>query len=194
VRDHLEDPAPVVMNPLYVLAFFSVIAGYVGLPQVWGDAFGIPESNSLANFLAPAVAAGEPHHLAHSTEYMMAAGAVGLAGVGALLAWYLYVRRPELPGKLAASLAVLYRLLLNKYYVDEVYDALIVRPTVKLSDRVLFRLIDAGLIDSVIVDGSARTVWTVADGVLKRVQTGFTQSYLFLMIVGAVAIVGYLLR
>ena len=194
VRDHLEDPAPVVMNPLYVLAFFSIIAGYVGLPQVWGDAFGIPESNSLANFLAPAIAAGEPHHLEHSTEYLMAVGAVGIAGAGALLAWYLYVRRPELPGKLAASLATFYRLLINKYYVDEIYDALIVRPTVRLSDRVLYRLVDAGLIDSVIVDGSARTVWAVADNVLKRVQTGFAQSYLFLMIVGAVAIVGYLLR
>ena len=194
VRDHLEDPAPVVMNPLYVLAFFSIIAGYVGLPQVWGDAFGIPESNSLANFLAPAVAAGEPHHLGHSTEYLMAVGAVGIAGVGALLAWYFYVRRPDLPGKLAASLAALYQLLLNKYYVDEVYDALVVRPTVRFSDRVLFRLVDAGLIDGVVVDGSARTVWALADGMLKRVQTGFAQSYLFLMIVGAVAIVGYLLR
>jgi NADH-quinone oxidoreductase subunit L len=124
----------------------------------------------------------------------MAAGAVGMAGAGALLAWYLYVRRPELPGKLAASLATFHRLLLNKYYVDEIYDALIVRPTVRLSDRVLFRLVDAGLIDGVVVDGSARTVWAFADGVLKRFQSGFTQSYLFLMVVGAVAIVGYLLR
>ena len=124
----------------------------------------------------------------------MAIGAVAIAGAGALLAWYLYVRRPELPVKLAASLSTFYRLLLNKYYVDEIYDWAIVRPTVWLSDRVLFRLIDAGLIDSVLVDGSARTVWTVADGALKRIQTGFPQSYLFLMIVGAAAIVGYLLR
>jgi NADH-quinone oxidoreductase subunit L len=183
------------MNPLYVLAFFSIFAGFVGLPQVWGDLFfGLEKSNSLANFLAPAVAAGEPHHLEHSTEYLMAAAAVGLASAGALLAWYLYVHRPELPGKLATSLATFYRLLLNKYYVDEIYDALIVRPTVGLSDRVLFRLVDAGLIDGVVVDGSARTVWAFADGMLKRFQTGFAQSYLFLMIVGAVAIVGYLLR
>ena len=74
------------------------------------------------------------------------------------------------------------------------YDALVVRPTVALSDRVFFRVVDAGLIDRVIVDGSANTVRSFADGVLKRFQTGFAQSYLFLMIVGAIAIVGYLLR
>jgi NADH-quinone oxidoreductase subunit L len=194
VREHIEEPSGWVVNPLWVLAFFAVVAGFVGLPQVWGDLFGIPESNSLANFLAPAVAAGEPHHLEHSVEYGMAGAAVLAAGIGATLAWYLYVRRPELSKRLAGSLAGLHRLLLNKYWVDEFYDAVIVRPTVKLSDRVLYRVVDAGLIDGVGADGTARTVRMLADGALKYAQTGFTQSYIFVMVVGAVAIVGYLLR
>jgi NADH-quinone oxidoreductase subunit L len=182
------------MNPLYVLAFFSVFAGYVGLPQVWGDLFGIPDSNSLANYLAPAMAASEPHALEHSTEYAMAGAAVGLALAGIALAWLLYVRRPELPARITAAFAGFYRLLLNKYYVDEIYDATIVRPTVQISDKVLFRAVDAGLIDGVGINGTARLVRSVAANGLKYVQTGFTQSYVFLMIIGTVAIIGYLLR
>jgi NADH-quinone oxidoreductase subunit L len=194
LRHHLEDPGPTVMWPLYVLAFFSFSSGFVGLPQVWGDLLGIPNSDSLGNFLAPALAAGEAHALEHSEEYAMAGSAVMVAAAGLALAIFLYWRRPDLPGRIAASLRGLYRLLVNKYYVDEVYDALIVRPTVALSDRVLFRIVDAGLIDGAAVNGSARGVRALADGALKYVQTGFTQSYVFLMIVGAVAIVGYLVR
>ena len=99
------------MNPLYVLAFFAVFAGYVGLPQVWGDLIGVEKSNSLANFLAPGLAPVEPHGLEHSTEYWMAGAAVLVAGIGAGVAWLLYVRRPELPGRIAASAAGLYRLV-----------------------------------------------------------------------------------
>ena len=84
--------------------------------------------------------------------------------------------------------------LLNKYYIDEAYDAVIVHPLVKVSDRVLFRKIDAGLIDGGLVNGTARMVRATAASGLKYAQTGFTQSYIFLMIVGAVAIVGYILR
>jgi NADH-quinone oxidoreductase subunit L len=194
LREHMKEASPVVLNPLWVLAFFSVLAGFVGLPQVWGDLFDIPHSNSLANFLSVALAAGEAHHLDHSTEYGMAASAVALAAAGAAIAWLLYVRRPELPGQLAARLGALYRLLLNKYYVDEAYDAIIVRPLVGISDRVLFRGIDAGLIDRVAVDGSAKTVRALAANGLKYAQSGLAQSYLFVMIVGAIAIVTYLVR
>jgi NADH-quinone oxidoreductase subunit L len=194
LRDHMKEPAPVVINPLWVLAFFSVVAGVVGLPQVWGDLFDIPHSNSLANFLAPAVAAGEPHHLSHSTEYWMALSAVGLAAAGAALAWLLYLRRPELPDRMATAMATLYRVLVNKYYVDEAYDAAIVRPLVRLSDRVLFRGIDAGLIDEAGVNGLAKTVRALAANGLKYAQSGLAQSYLFVMVAGAVAIVGYLIR
>ena len=194
VQSHIREPDGWVMNPLYVLAFFSVFAGYVGLPQVWGDLFGIPGSNSLANYLAPALAATEPHALEHSTEYAMAGAAVGLATAGIALAWLLYVRRPALPARIAAAVSGPYRLLLNKYYVDEVYDATIMRPTVVVSDKLLFRAVDAGLIDGVGINGTARLVRSFAANGLKYLQTGFTQSYVFLMIIGTVAIIGYLLR
>jgi NADH-quinone oxidoreductase subunit L len=191
---HIEDPNGFVLNPLWVLAFFAAVAGIAGLPQIWGDLIGIEDSNSLANFLKPALAAGEPHHIAHSTELWMAFWAVAIALTGTVLAWLLYVRKPGVPGWLAAKLSGFYRALLNKYYVDEFYDAVIVRPLVVVSDRVLFRIVDAGLIDGIGINGTARGVRAVAANGLKYAHSGLTQSYVFFMIVGAVAIVGYLLR
>ncbi len=194
VREHLHDAAPVVIGPLWVLAFFAVFAGLGGLPQVWGDLIGVPESDSLGNFLAPALAASGEHALDHATEYGLAASAVGVASVGAVLAWLLYVVRPELPARIAATFSGVYRLLLNKYWIDEIYDALIVRPLVWVSDRVLYRGVDAGLIDGVVVNGSAGLVRGLASSGLKYAQSGLTQGYIFFMIAGAVAIVAFLLR
>jgi NADH-quinone oxidoreductase subunit L len=194
IGSHIEDPGGFVINPLWVLAFFSVVAGLVGLPQVWGDVIGIDDSNSLANFLGPVLATAGPHELDHTTEYWMAFWAVAIATAGMLLAWFLYVRWPDLPGKLAGQLSGSYRMLVNKYYVDELYDAVIVRPVVAVSDRFLYRVVDAGLIDDVAINGTARMVRAVAANGLKYAHSGLTQSYVILMIGGAVAIVGYLLR
>jgi NADH-quinone oxidoreductase subunit L len=194
VREHLHDAAPVVINPLWVLAFFSVFAGLGGLPQVWGDLIGVPNSNSLGNFLAPVLAQSAPHEIEHATEYGLAVLAVGAAGAGALLAWLLYAVQPGLPERLASTFSGLYRLLLNKYWIDELYDLAIVRPLVRVSDKLLFRGIDAGLIDGVAVNGTARLVRGLAANGLKYAQSGLTQGYIFFMIAGAVAIVAFLLR
>jgi NADH-quinone oxidoreductase subunit L len=195
VREHMEDPPSTVIFPLYALAFFAVVAGFAGLPQVWGDLIpggGIEDSNSLANFLAPVFSVGEPHHIDHSTEIWLALRAVGAAAAGAALAWWLYVHEPTLPQRIAGKLGGLHRLLVEKYYVDEIYDATIVRPLVAVSDRFLYRGVDAGLIDGLAVNGLARSVRALAANGLKYVQSGFAQSYLFLMVVGASAIVTYL--
>ena len=140
------------------------------------------------------LAEGAHHAIEHATEYALAALAVGAAGTGALLAWLLYVARPALPERLAASLSGLHRLLLDKYWIDELYDAAIVRPLVRVSDRLLFRGVDAGLIDGVAVNGSARMVRGLAANGLKYAQSGLAQGYVFFMIAGAVAIVAFLLR
>jgi NADH-quinone oxidoreductase subunit L len=196
VREQMEDPPGTVIVPLYALAFFAIVAGFVGLPQVWGDLIwgGIEDSNSLANFLAPVLSVGEPHHIAHSTEIWLAVRAVAAAATGAVLAWWLYVHRPAWPEKIAERFNGLYRLLTEKYYVDEIYDASIVRPLVAVSDRLLYRGVDAGLIDGLAVNGLAHTVRAFAANGLKYVQSGFAQSYLLLMVVGAIAIVAYLVR
>jgi NADH-quinone oxidoreductase subunit L len=194
VFSHVADPNGFVLNPLWVLAFFSAAAGIVGLPQIWGDLMGIEESNSLANFLKPVFAAGEPHQIAHSTEYWMAFWAVAIALSGTALAWLLYVEKPRVPDWLAAKLSGPYRALLNKYYIDELYDAVFVRPLVWLSDRVFYRIVDARWIDGIGINGTAYGIRAFAANGLKYAQSGLTQSYIFFMIVGAVAVVGYLLR
>jgi NADH-quinone oxidoreductase subunit L len=197
VRDHASDPSGLVVNPLWVLAFFSAFAGFAGLPQVWGDLIGVENSNSLGNFLAPALATRDPFpmdQVDHATEFGIAGFAFGMGIAGLALAWLLYVRRPDLPDRIASALAGTHQLLMNKYYVDELYDAVIVRPLVKLSDRVLWRVVDDGAIDGVVVNGSARAVRAIAANGLKYAQSGLTQTYVFIMIVGTAAIVGYLIR
>ena len=192
VRDHVKEQPPVVVNPLWALAALSTLGGLLGVPEAY--AFGMKDSHSLNNFLRVVWPEGEPHHLALQTEYGMAAAAIGMGLLGLLLAHYLYVRQPAAAARMAARLQGLYRLLKNKYYVDEAYDAAIVRPLVALSDRVLFRTVDAGLIDGVAVNGLAKSIRALASGGLKYAQSGLAQSYVFYMMIGAVAILGYLLR
>ncbi len=192
-RHGIGEPANTVLVPLVVLAFFSVFAGLAGFPEVYGEQVGVPESNSLAHFLAPVVVQ-QPHHVALSTELGLAALALTLSAAGVFLAWLFYVSRPELPARLRNRISALHRLVANKYYVDEVYDALIVRPLVFLSDRVLFRGIDAGIIDGFAINGSARTVRAFASDALKYAHGGLAQGYLITMVVGTLAVLAWLLR
>jgi NADH-quinone oxidoreductase subunit L len=194
LRARIEEPNGWVSNPLWVLAGLAALAGFIGLPQTWGDVLGVSESNSLANFVGPVLAAGEPHAIEDTSGYQLAlrALAASLAGLG--FAHLLYVRRPELPGKLRKMFSVLHRLLDRKYYVDEIYDALLVRPLVAFSDRVLYRGVDVKLIDGGGVDGTAHAVRALAAHGLKYAQSGFVQSYVFLMLLGALAVVAYLVR
>jgi NADH-quinone oxidoreductase subunit L len=196
LREQMEDPPGTVVVPLYVLAAFAALAGFVGLPQAYGDLLwgGIEDSNSLAHFLAPVLAAGEPHAIEHSTEYRLALQAVAIAAAGMSLAWWLYVHKPAWPGVVARKLSGVHRVLLSKWYVDEIYDAIIVRPLVAVSDRVLHRTVDAGIIDGFAVNGTAQGVRAFAASGLKYVQSGFAQSYLIWMVAGAVVMVAYLLR
>ena len=191
----VHEPAETVRYPLYVLAVFAALAGFAGLPQVYGDWLGIPDSNSLAHFLAPVLAGGlHEVGISHGEELRLALLALGAAAAGLFAAWWLYLRNPELPGRFMQAFHGFWRLLHEKYFVDEIYDTLIVRPTVWVADRVLFRSIDAGLIDGVAVNGTARAVQGLAARGFKYAHSGLTQSYLFLMILGTVAIVGWLLR
>jgi NADH-quinone oxidoreductase subunit L len=192
-RERIHEQSPVVVNPLWVLAALSCIGGLIGFPQVYGDLLGIERSHSLSNFLGGLFPVGDAHHLEHTTEYAMAFGAISMSSVGLLLGYLFYVARPELPARLAETLSLPYRLLRDKYYVDEIYDAVIVRPLVKISDVVLYRGVDAGLIDGIAVNGTARGIRAFAAHGLKYAQSGLAQGYVFFMIAGAVAILGYLL-
>jgi len=194
VRDHVSEPSGWVVKPLWVLALLAFAGGVIGIPQVYGNWLHVESSHSLSNFLAPLMPHGEPHHLDHATEYIMALQAIGMAALGLAGAWLFYLRNPELPVRVAERFRGFYRLLFNKYWIDEIYDATIVRPLVRVSDVVLYRVVDAGLIDNVAVNGMARGVRAAASHGLKYMHSGLAQGYIFLMIVGTAAILGYLLR
>ena len=192
-RDQIHEPAATVINPLYVLAVLSIFGGILGIAQAYGDIFGVEHSHSLHNWLSPIFPAGGEHHLAHSTEYGLAAAAVAMMGVGLLLARTLYRGDAAPARQLAQRFAGFHRVLSNKYYVDELYDAVVVRPLVRLSDAVLFRLVDAGLIDGVGVNGSARTVRGLAAHLLRYLHSGLTQGYVASMLIGTALILYFVL-
>jgi NADH-quinone oxidoreductase subunit L len=190
---HAHEPGWVVLGPLVVLAVLSFGAGFLGLPQIYGSMLGIPDSNFLANFLHGVLPHAE-HAIEHSTELLLAGVAVAAALVGTLVAAWMYVWTPAVPVRIRTALGGLHRLVEHKYYVDELYDAAIVRPLVAVSDRLLFRVVDAGIIDGLGANGSARFVRGIGAYVLKYGQSGLAQGYLVTMVAGAVAIVLWMLR
>jgi len=176
--------------PLVILAFLSVVGGFIGWPESLGG------SNAFERWLEPVFApAGEKLALVaypgEFTEYLLMGCSVAIALAGTYLAYLWYARKKEVPGALVRRFGGVYRVLLNKYYVDEAYEAAVVRPTVKTSEVLLWKWIDVGLIDG-IVNGLARTA-AAAGNALRRVQTGVAQNYVLVFLAGAVVLVGWLL-
>jgi NADH-quinone oxidoreductase subunit L len=196
---HLHDAPPAMAIALVVLAIGSVVAGYVGIPHALGghnqiDAFLEPSfhapGGAEAAVVEPAAAAGEAHDdTALELSLMGLSTLVAFAGIG--LATMLYLRRPGAAASLANRFRAAHGLLLNKYYVDELYEAVIVQPVRRLSTGVLWRVVDAGVVDG-IVNGVGLAVrgWSA---VLRRLQTGSVRAYAMSMFLAAVAIVGYYL-
>jgi NADH-quinone oxidoreductase subunit L len=192
-QEHIHEPGWTVLAPLVVLAVLSAAGGFFGLPQIWGDMIGVPNSNWLGGFLH-SVLPHQAHEISHAEELRLAAIAVLVAVIGSLLAVWMYLWSPGVPIVIRSALAPLHRLVEHKYYVDELYDAAIVRPLVWVSDKVLYRVVDAGVIDGVGANGTARAVRGLAAHVLKYTQSGLSQGYLVTMVVGTLAIVAWLLR
>jgi NADH-quinone oxidoreductase subunit L len=192
-QEHIHESGGWVVTPLIVLALLSVIGGFFGLPDAYGELVGVQESNSLHHFLQPVVNA-PVHEIDHATEFRLAAltTAIGLAGIA--LATLFYYWRKNLVAGIVAALGPLYRLVRDKYRIDELYDFLIVRPLGALSRGLLARGIDQGLIDGVGVNGTANFVRATADGALKYLQTGLAQSYLLAMVLGGALLVAWLVR
>jgi NADH-quinone oxidoreductase subunit L len=118
---------------------------------------------------------------------MAVSSGAAVAGIG--IAFYFFLRNRSLSDRIASSMAGVHRLLLNKYYVDEIYDATIVQPIKWVSEHVLWKVVDAGVIDGT-VNGAGASVagWSA---MLRRVQTGSLRAYALSILVGAVLILGY---
>jgi NADH-quinone oxidoreductase subunit L len=153
-----------------------------GLPA---DVHTVPVAEAHA--AAPAEHGGGEHDVALERTLMLVSSAIALLGIG--LAYFFYIRRPDLPAAGAARAAPAHRILMNKYYVDEIYDAVVVQPIRRLSDRVLWRQVDAG-----VIDGAVNATGSVVSGgssVLRRLQTGSVRAYAASVILGIVVIVAY---
>jgi NADH-quinone oxidoreductase subunit L len=170
--------------PLMILAVLSLIGGFFGLPA----GLGLP--NGLERWLEPifepmmALAGGEAHHMAVGTEVflLVLSSVIALGGIG--LAYFIYLQNPSIAENTARSLAPLYNVFVHKYYVDEIYNAVFVRPG-KIFGQFLSSVIDNGLIDTLMVDGSAKFV-----GVLGKIssgwQTGYLRNYVTSILIGSV--------
>jgi len=125
----------------------------------------------------------------HNAELPLMAFSSGIAIAGIGIAVFFFLRRRDAADRVAASFAGLHRLLLNKYYVDEIYDAAIVRPIKRSSEHGLWRVVDAGLIDGAV--NGAGSVVNGASAILRRLQTGSMRAYALSVFVGVVLILGY---
>ena len=196
--------SPMIMIfPLIVLAVLSFVGGWVGIPAALGG------SDRFDHFLDPvfskyAPAVGElkaatneeastalgAEHSERATELLFMSFSVAAAALGLLGAWYLYYKRTDLPAKIAASAGGLYRLVLDKYRIDELYGAAVIRPIVLISTNVLWKGVDSAIIDGT-VNGSAAGAQDVSDG-LRQMQSGNIRSYAGWVAFGAAVVIAFM--
>jgi len=181
-----ESPKPMIV-PLMILAVLSIGGGWVAAPALWGG------TNLFEAFLSPVFAASAKlpfetplAKFPETTEQILMGVAVAAAAIGIALAWWFYIRKPQTPEKLSENFRSPYELLVNKYYVDEMYDALVIRPLGWISTNVLWRGVDAAGIDGV-VNGAADAAQGLG-GRLRLLQSGNARSYATWVVLGAVAV------
>jgi NADH-quinone oxidoreductase subunit L len=185
VKAHLHESPPVMTIPLQILAFFSIVAGYVGLPLVFGK-----NLNFFGHFLEPVIEAHHETHLSLSTEWILILISVAVAFLGIYLAYIFYIKKPQTPHNLVAKFPWLYKLLYNKYYVDEIYDAAIVKPLVRGSE-IVYDNFDLKVIDGA-VNGSAKTTGLVGK-ILSYFQSGLIKDYALIFLFGVILLLGFIL-
>jgi NADH-quinone oxidoreductase subunit L len=184
---HVHESPNSMLVPLMILAVLSIIGGWVAAPAFWGG------PDYLAKFLEPTFAqssianAEAAEAAAHALEIPLAIVAVVTALLGFAVAFWLYLRQPGKPGQLAKSMRGAYDTLLHKYYLDEIYAALIVKPLLWVSINVLWQTVDVRTIDAA-VNGIAEGAIDIGDGV-RHTQSGNTRSYAVWVVIGALVII-----
>ncbi len=215
IEDHIHESPSTMTTPLWILALLSIIGGWFALPVLWG------EKNAFFQFLEPVLAGVKPEtttvELGQHTllkEYLLMFTSVAVAGLGIWLAYRIFLEKPKMHEKIAAAWPRLHNLLMHKYYVDEIYDALFVNRIKDLSTA--FGLFDAKIIDGVAINGSAAltrffsgiSMWWdkwIIDGLVNLVgkftrglstpvrmlQTGVFSTYAVWIMIGIVVLLGY---
>ena len=180
VERHLHESPRVMTVPMIILAVLAVAGGYIGLPHL----------SAIEAYLEPALHGAEAHATGGALEWVLLAVSAIVALGGVALAYYLYVVRPSVPARLAKQYGAIHTLLSRKYYVDELYMAVIVEPIRSLGRSI------ADTLDPKVVDGGVRGLaWLagLSGRGLSRLQTGLLRNYALGIVVGAVVIIGYFL-
>ena len=194
VEHHLHESGSKMTVPLMILAFFSVVIGYVGWPHALGgeEHFGEyldPVFGRSVSLLAAENMRLAEHGFSHSA-LMGISVAAGLAGI--LIATWFYKIATHVPAQVAQRFQGLHKLLVRKYYVDEIYDYVFVIPLRRVSESFLWKIVDAKVVDGLYVNGSAGLALG-AGGLLRRMQSGNLRSYATWILLGAVLWLGYVL-
>jgi len=214
---HLHESPPSMTVPLMILAGLSIVGGWIGWPEALGG------SDRFAHFLDPVIArhaeavAAVPEGTSHGTEFALMAASVLVALAGIWGAYVLYLKRPELPDRIAHRWSGLHRVLVNKYYVDQIYDAMFVNRAKDLG--LALGSFDLGIINGLGVDGAgwltratstvsmwwdkwivdglvnlaARIVWILSYPV-RMLQSGRVSNYALLIVLGVLLMLGYSLH
>jgi NADH-quinone oxidoreductase subunit L len=194
---HLHESPMVIVIPLIVLALLSIVGGYIGMPKLIGDVLGgMP--NYLEHYLEPVFANANEYmkahahaeHHSHALEWGLMGISVVIAPIGISIAAVLYLVNPELPKKFTSAFPALHRAVYNKWYIDELYDFMIVNPCKSLGNF-LWKGFDVLVVDG-LVNGVAHVVMAFG-GVTRYLQTGQIYNYAWTMAFGVVVIVGYYL-
>jgi NADH-quinone oxidoreductase subunit L len=192
-REHLREAPWIMTAPLVVLGLLSAFGGWLNLPSPFRA---LGPVGGLERWLEPVVGAstlrignGHPLEAPPATEFALIGVAVAIAVAGILIAWVRLKPESLVPRRDAKPEEGFERVLANKYYVDEIYDAAIVRPTVSVSRNLLWKGIDGGLIDGLAVNGAghfARFVGWMG----SRLQSGQLGTYAWVLIAGVLAVLG----
>jgi len=183
--------APRTMTvPLMILALLSVVGGFVGIPESLGG------GNWFERFLEPIFERANakmflPYHEASAAEYVLMAVSVAIAAAGIYLARRIYLEKKDVAEKAASRFSRIYNLLLNKYFIDEIYDGAVVNPLVKGSEKLLWKRVDVGFIDGLINFGAKAAEY--ASQFFRRVQSGVVQGYAVVFVAGILFILGWLI-
>jgi NADH-quinone oxidoreductase subunit L len=214
---HLHESPPSMTVPLMILAGLSIVGGWIGWPEALGG------SDRFAHFLDPVIArhaeavAALPESTSHGTEFGLMAASVLVALAGIWGAYMLYLKRPEMPERIAQRFSGVHRLLVNKYYVDQLYDAMFVLRAKDLGTTL--GAFDRGVINGLGIDGAgwltravsvvsmwwdkwivdglvnlaARIVWILSYPV-RMLQSGRVSNYALLIVLGVLLMLGYSLH
>jgi NADH-quinone oxidoreductase subunit L len=189
----IHESPKLMLAPLVILALLSFCGGWVGSSRF--EKFLSPVFQARTSVAGLEISTDSSTSITErkqeaSSEALLTAASLGAAALGLYLAWLLYLRRPQLPQQIADTLGGLYAAVAHKYYVDELYATLFVKPLVDGSTRILWRGIDQDVIDAG-VDNGADGARHVSDSV-RQMQSGNLRSYAGWIAVGAAAVIAYM--